>query len=1166
MLAATPKEEEPLFRVEDQLCRRFTLDEIRSATQNFNDSLVVGRGGFGKVYKGSIEVGSDTVVVAIKISNSMSNQGAIEFQAEVEMLSKIRHWTLEDHLYKDGSRLSWLQLLKICKGAARGLDYLHTGTGTQHGIIHRDVKSSNVLLDENFAAKISDFGLAKIGPTNQTRTHVSTLVKGTFGYMDPRYVYTGNLTTKSDVYSFGVLLLEVLCGRPAVDTTLDEEQMGLAPWAQDCIRKGKLNNIIDSRLRGQISSNCLKDFARIACRCLDNNPNQRPTMVEIIGKLDVESKSNNLMASHPLGSEGEPNEKEDHKVINAKVKTGKAKVDHRQKDVIETSNSEGESGKESGCSGTNRNLKPFTYNVLKMATGNFTRDSLLGEGNSGSVFKGWFDEESLEATEPGIGTIFSVKRLYKESGRYDKEWLAGINLLNHPNLVKLIGYYINYHREILVYEFMNRGSLKDHLFRRGSFEPLSWNLRMKIALGAAKGLAYIHNHESKMICCHIKSSNILLDSDYNAKLSNLLWRTHEQLEPEDYYQPRVIVDELDAIQHVIDQHVPTGCSSPREEIYNFGVVLLEVFTGKHNIDNNRPIHERIQIDSIKPYLDNKQGIKRIIDSRIGGKYTISVAIRFAMIVKRCLSIEPRDRPTADEVVKALEELQDIQRNNYKSNVTCNTKGNGILVSGEDQLCRRFSLHDIISATQNFLNVIGRGGFGKVYKGFIEKDDGSYTIVAIKKSNSMSSQGVPEFQAEVEMLSKIRHCNLVSLIGYCYEGTEMALVYEYMPQGTLEDHLHKDGSPLSWLQLLKICKGAARGLDYLHTGTGTQHGIIHRDVKSSNVLLDKNFDAKISDFGIAKIGPTNQTRTHVSTLVKGTFGYMDPRYFHTGNLTIKSDVYSFGVLLLEVLCGRPAVDTRLDEEQMGLAPWAQDCIKKGKLNNIIDSRLKGQISSNCLKDFARWNGTNRNLKPFSYNVLKMATRNFRPNSIPGEGSSGSVFKGWFDGQSFEAAKPGTGTNFAVKRLKEESDQDDKEWLVSMHCLLFLYEPLSWNLRMKIAIGVAKGLAYVHNHESKMISCDITSRSILLDSLLKVVHPRNQKYTILVWFFYERIQVEFTGPYLDNKQGIKRIIDYRIDGQYTTRVAIRFAMIIKRCLSIEPKDRPTASEIVKALEKV
>ncbi|KAJ9550873.1 hypothetical protein OSB04_014918 [Centaurea solstitialis] len=512
MLAATPKEEEPLFRVEDRLCRRFSLDEIRSVTRNFNK--VIGRGGFGKVYKGSIKDGSNTVVVAIKILNSMSNQGALEFQAEVEMLSKIRHCnlvsligysyegkemalvyeympqgTLDDHLHKDGSPLSWLQLLKICKGAARGLDYLHTGTGTQHGIIHRDVKSSNILLDSNFAAKISDFGIAKIGPTNQTCTHVSTLVKGTFGYMDPRYFHTGKLTIKSDVYSFGVLLLEVICGRPAVDTSLDEEQWGLAPWAEDRIKEGKLNHIVDSRLKEQISSNCLKDFRFFRAK--------------------VESKSNKL--------------------------------------------------------------NPFSLNVLKMATRNFRPDTLVGEGGFGSVFKGWFDEQSLQATKPGRGVIFAVKRLNEERHQDDKEWLADIyhlSMLNHPNLVKLIGYCLEDDRRLLVFEFIHRGSLENHLF--GS------------------------------------------------------------------------------------------CSSPREEIYNFGVVLLEVLSGKRNIDNNRPANERIQVDFIRPHLDRKQGIKRIIDTRIDGQYTTSVARRFAMIMKRCLSIQPTDRPTADEVVKALEELQDTQ--------------------------------------------------------------------------------------------------------------------------------------------------------------------------------------------------------------------------------------------------------------------------------------------------------------------------------------------------------------------------------------------------------------------------------------------------------------------------------------------------------------------------
>ncbi|XP_076927556.1 putative receptor-like protein kinase At5g24010 [Bidens hawaiensis] len=175
------------------------------------------------------------------------------------------------------------QWLKICIGAARGLDYLHTGTSTQDGIIHRDVKSSNILLDENYAAKIADFGLAKIGPINQTRTHVSTAVKGTFGYMDPNYFYTGRLTRKSDVYAFGVVLIEVLSGRPALDESLDE---GLAIWAQDLIKQGKLSHIVRPSLRDHISKSSLKEFSCIAARCLISHPNQRPTMTEVLGSLD----------------------------------------------------------------------------------------------------------------------------------------------------------------------------------------------------------------------------------------------------------------------------------------------------------------------------------------------------------------------------------------------------------------------------------------------------------------------------------------------------------------------------------------------------------------------------------------------------------------------------------------------------------------------------------------------------------------------------------------------------------------------------------------------------------------------------------------------------------------------------------------------------------------
>ncbi|KAM0044887.1 putative protein kinase RLK-Pelle-CrRLK1L-1 family [Helianthus debilis subsp. tardiflorus] len=224
------------------------------------------------------------------------------------------------------------------------------------------------------------------------------------------------------------------------------------------------------------------------------------------------------------------------------------------------------------------------------------------------------------------------------------------------------------------------------------------------------------------------------------------------------------------------------------------------------------------------------------------------------------------------------------------------------------------------------------------------------IVAIKRLDSDSNQGAPEFWAEIEMLTNLRHCNLVSLIGYCNENSEMILVYEFMPHGTLHDHLHRYVTSLSWVQRLKISIGAARGLHYLHTGTSTQHGVIHRDVKSSNILLDNEYGAKISDFGLSKIGPTNTSGAYVNTLVRGTFGYLDPEYFLTGRLTRKSDVFAFGVVLFELLCGRPALDRSLDKDECSLAKWAHESIEKGKVYEIIDFNIKSQIIPKSLKEF------------------------------------------------------------------------------------------------------------------------------------------------------------------------------------------------------------------------
>lgn len=279
--------------------------------------------------------------------------------------------------------------------------------------------------------------------------------------------------------------------------------------------------------------------------------------------------------------------------------------------------------------------------------------------------------------------------------------------------------------------------------------------------------------------------------------------------------------------------------------------------------------------------------------------------------------------------------------------------------------RVFSFAELKVATRNFKSdtLLGEGGFGQVYKGWLDEKapgrNGSGTVIAVKRLNSESLQGFEEWQAEVNFLGRLSHPHLVRLIGYCWEDKELLLVYEFMQKGSLENHLFGRGSavqPLPWDTRLKIAVGAARGLSFLHA---SDKQVIYRDFKASNILIDGSYTAKLSDFGLAKFGPS-ASQSHVTTRVMGTYGYAAPEYVATGHLYVKSDVYGFGVVLVEILTGLRALDTNRPSGKHNLVDWIKPFLSdKRKLKSIMDIRLEGrypakaalriaQLALNCLE--------------------------------------------------------------------------------------------------------------------------------------------------------------------------------------------------------------------------
>nr|XP_043630367.1 receptor-like kinase LIP2 [Erigeron canadensis] len=704
-----------------QTCCQFEFDEILLATENFNESLIVGKGGFGKVYKGNIRIGTSHVDVAIKRLDLVSNQGATEFWAEVEMLSKLRHaylvsligycnyekemilvyeympyGTLEDRLHKLDIPLSWIERLKICIGAARGLDYLHTGTGTEVGVIHRDVKSSNILLHESWTAKISDFGLARVGPINKPSTYVNTLVKGTFGYIDPNYFATGKLTRKSDVYAFGVVLFEVLCQKRPLDETFE---CGLATWIQDSIKEGNLKQIVYSGIRSEISPKCLKGFARIAERCLNNHPNHRPTMTEIVFNLESllaqsvlfsQQKTSNWLQApgkifgkifdvFPSNSPGENlgtpisrGENSSTPISRGENSSNPISRDEESSTPISrsenssTSISCGEdsaSMREPRTGGAAKNEVPqkqltlLLLDELNKITENFGRKSFIDEGSEYfHVFRG-----KLSNGEEVIIKKFNTSS-FTDSESDFKEKLSMISRLKNEYLSQLFGYCLEKRNRILVYQCSTMGCLHDILHgRRGGEgdEPgliLNWAQRVKVAYGAARGLEYLHEQvHPPIVHCDVRSSNVLVFDDFESKIvyfslsnfsSDNAARRYNEVHPrmlarlESYHPP---------------EYAMTGQRTQKSDVYSFGVVLLELLTGRKPVDDTMPRGQQSLITWATPRLSEDK-VKQCVDPRLNDDFPPKAVAKMAAIAALCVEYQADFRPHMNLVIKAMQPL------------------------------------------------------------------------------------------------------------------------------------------------------------------------------------------------------------------------------------------------------------------------------------------------------------------------------------------------------------------------------------------------------------------------------------------------------------------------------------------------------------------------------
>ncbi|CAL4993020.1 unnamed protein product [Urochloa decumbens] len=627
--------------------KEFTLQWLSQITDHFSNKRIIGHGGCGIVYRGVLDNGEEIAVKKLYRSQQPGHDNDKQFQNECTNLMRAQHknivrlvgycyeirhelvehngghilagveekilcfeymqgGSLENHLSDESHGLDWRSRYNIIRGICEGLYYLHNGSN--HPIYHLDLKPANILLNKEMMPKIGDFGLSRL--FDSTQTYITSEVIGTRGYMPPEYIERHKITKKFDIFSLGIIIIQIVAG-PKGYTKSDEMP------SQQFIELVHENWC--KRFQATISAHTsqeIKTCIEIALRCVEGDRVKRPTISEILEELN----------------------KFDSITVN---ELNKVTTDLKRKQSINQYGSSGMFSKSAGKDGS----------MLSCSS----RASLASKpsGGFGSISKGWIDENTMSPCMSGTGMTVAVKTNIHEHD-LPEEWLAKVHYLSqfaHPNLVKLIGYCKIDDYPLLVCEYMLRGSLENHLFQRGA-SPLSWDQRMKIALGAAKGLAFLHSQEEKIIYRDMMTRNILLDTTYNAKLSSFGLNG-----PVGERGDMSTTATLTYVYAAPEDQL-TGELTAQSDIYGFGVVLLEVLTGRHAFDSDQPQGEHNLVEWARSYLTHRHKIFRLVDNRLDGQYSTRGVRKVAAFALQCLALDAEMRPSMDAVVSVLEGIQD----------------------------------------------------------------------------------------------------------------------------------------------------------------------------------------------------------------------------------------------------------------------------------------------------------------------------------------------------------------------------------------------------------------------------------------------------------------------------------------------------------------------------